>query len=107
MDFGVLAIALVALAAGAAAGWILNARMGRNSVRKAEERAKDIVARAEASAKALAMEYERTDLMIRARDYGSIPTSCCLTLMPGRSTGLSPMIPRWRRDVGKGATPPP
>lgn len=49
-------VAVVAAASGAAVGWFFHARAGRNSVRRAEEAAKGIVARAEADAAVQAKE---------------------------------------------------
>lgn len=54
LTIAVLAVADVLL--GFAVGWSLQARAGKNSVRKAEERAGEIVARAEAAAASLSKE---------------------------------------------------
>ena len=59
MQFDALTVVLLAIAVAAigfAIGWFLQARAGRNSVRAAEERAKEIVSRAESASAALARE---------------------------------------------------
>ncbi len=59
MDVDFLTMALIGAAgaaAGSLSGWFLHAKKGKNAIGKAEERARDIIARGEATAEALSKE---------------------------------------------------